>query len=222
MLVISLWMNLNKFYLDMPLRWRTNFINSSQDLHESSLEVIKTYMIQQEYQTNAHWKKTHDANTRKQMGGHKHQKESSQSSSKPNTSTRGNKNGKRKWFSNNNDYPIHGPAHKWGKCHQNQYSDNFNPKRTTNFSHFTNSSQPNQSGQRNRSANSLLRPPQQVYYHNTDNISHRSNDSSDSYSPSNGSPGITFRSTSSNSRWFNYHPNYHTKMNIITSTKTVM
>ena len=48
----------------MPLRWRTNFINSGQSLHESSLEVIKTYMIHQEHQTDAHRRKTRDANSK--------------------------------------------------------------------------------------------------------------------------------------------------------------
>ena len=53
------------FYYAMPLRWRTNFINSGKSLHKSSLEVIKTYMIHQEHQTDAHRRKTRNANTKK-------------------------------------------------------------------------------------------------------------------------------------------------------------
>ena len=54
------------FYYAMPLRWRMNFINSGQSLHESTSEVIKTYMIHQEFQTDAHRRKSRDNNHKKQ------------------------------------------------------------------------------------------------------------------------------------------------------------
>ena len=39
------------FYFAMPMRWRTNFINSGQSLHTSSIEALRTYMVHQENQT---------------------------------------------------------------------------------------------------------------------------------------------------------------------------
>ena len=54
------------FYFAISLRWRTNFINSGQSLHESSFEVIKTYMIHQEHQTDAHGRRSQDINSKKQ------------------------------------------------------------------------------------------------------------------------------------------------------------
>lgn len=85
------------FYFAMPLRWRTNFINSGQSLHESSLEVIKTYMIHQEHQTDAHRRKTRDANSKKQ---------SSSSSSRRNP----NSNPKGKPSQGGNSTPPHSTA----------------------------------------------------------------------------------------------------------------
>ena len=40
----------------MTVRWRTNFINSGQTLQETDLGTIRTYMVQQEIQTNDHQK----------------------------------------------------------------------------------------------------------------------------------------------------------------------
>ena len=41
------------FYFAMPMKWRTNFINSGQSLHSTTLGTLKTYMIYQEQQTDA-------------------------------------------------------------------------------------------------------------------------------------------------------------------------
>ena len=41
------------FYFAMPMKWRTNFINSGQTLHSTTLESLKTYMVYQEHQTDA-------------------------------------------------------------------------------------------------------------------------------------------------------------------------
>ncbi len=41
------------FYFAMPMKWRTNFINSGQSLHTTTLEALKTYMVYQEQQTDA-------------------------------------------------------------------------------------------------------------------------------------------------------------------------
>ncbi len=41
------------FYFAMPMKWQTNFINSGQSLHSTTLEALKTYMVYQEQQTDA-------------------------------------------------------------------------------------------------------------------------------------------------------------------------
>ena len=48
------------FYHSMPVRWRTNFINSGQALAETDLDTLRTCMVQQEIQTDAHRKKTRE------------------------------------------------------------------------------------------------------------------------------------------------------------------
>ena len=53
------------FYHAMPTRWRTNFINSGQSLQTTSVETLRTYMVQQELQTDAHSWKSRDANNGK-------------------------------------------------------------------------------------------------------------------------------------------------------------
>ena len=45
------------FYFAMPNRWRTNFVNSGQSLHTTSLESLKTYVVHQEQQSDAHCRK---------------------------------------------------------------------------------------------------------------------------------------------------------------------
>ena len=42
------------FYLSMPTRWRTNFVNSGQTVHTCTIESLRTYMIHQEQQTDLH------------------------------------------------------------------------------------------------------------------------------------------------------------------------
>ena len=40
-----------------------------------------------------------------------------------------------KKLTNDDDCPIHGPSHKWGQCHQNQYGDKFRPRKSGATSH---------------------------------------------------------------------------------------
>ena len=54
------------FYHSMPTRWRTNFINSGQSLANTSIESLRTYMVQQETQTDAHRRKARDGNKKSQ------------------------------------------------------------------------------------------------------------------------------------------------------------
>ena len=46
------------FCHSIPVRWRTNFVNPGQNIQEVSTEVLRTYMVQQEAQTDAHRKKS--------------------------------------------------------------------------------------------------------------------------------------------------------------------
>ena len=84
------------FYFAMPLRWRTNFINSGQSLHNSSIKTLKTYMVHQEHQTDAHRKKNKETN--KQKGGNNNNNNSRKSNggnrqnSRHNTSNSSNQN----------------------------------------------------------------------------------------------------------------------------------
>ena len=52
------------FYHAMPVRWRTNFINSGLNYALSSIDTLRTYMVQQELQTEAHRKKNREGNKR--------------------------------------------------------------------------------------------------------------------------------------------------------------
>ena len=36
------------FYLAIPVRWRTNFVNSGQSILETSMDNLRIYMVQQE------------------------------------------------------------------------------------------------------------------------------------------------------------------------------
>ena len=115
------------FYFAMPMKWRTNFINSGQSLHSTTLEALKTYMVYQEQQTDALcWKKSKEGN--KKQGQNKNTFRKTTSSNGNRSSAKTSKSKKRKRLSNDNDCPIHGTAHKWGQCHQNQYGDNFRPR----------------------------------------------------------------------------------------------
>ena len=157
------------FYFAMPNRWRTNFINSGQSLHTTMLEALKTYMVHQEQQTDAHRCKNKENNNRNGQGRN-FNKRSRQNYNSPSTNksshTQGQGKKKKKRLDNNDNCPIHGPVHKWGQCHQNQYGENFKPRRQSNHSssnsHFT--SQASRSSAYHR-GNGMVPPPTQVYFH---------------------------------------------------------
>ena len=118
------------FYHTMPVRWRTNFINSGQSLQTTTTDLLQTYMVQQEQQTDAHCKKFRNQNKSTQAKGtgslagqlsYKTKKRSGQNQRQ--------RENKKKRLNNDDDCPIHGNSHKWGQCHQNQYGDNFRPCR---------------------------------------------------------------------------------------------
>ena len=46
--------------------WRTNFINSGQHVHQAKLDELRTYMVSQESQTDAHRKKVRDSDKKNQ------------------------------------------------------------------------------------------------------------------------------------------------------------
>ena len=113
------------FYNSMPIRWRTNFINSGQSLHSSSIESLRTYMVQQENQTDAHRHKARDGNKKIQNKQPFKFNRGKKPSSKFNNNHKGqSKDIKKKKLANEDDCPIHGASHKWGHCHQNQYREN--------------------------------------------------------------------------------------------------
>ncbi len=120
------------FYHAMPVRWRTNFINSGQSLQSTTTDLLQTYMVQQEQQTDAHRKRVceqNKSNQSKGTGSSSHNGRFSSKSNKHSAPNQGAKNNKRKRLNNDDDCPIHGSSHKWGQCHQNQYGDNFRPRR---------------------------------------------------------------------------------------------
>ena len=122
------------FYHSMPVRWRTNFINSGQNLQGTTLDNLRTYMVQQEMQTNAHRQKSREHNKEKQKGKSNHTSSSRsrhfKRSSNQSKDSNSSKEKKRK-LNNEDDCPIHGASHKWGQCHQNQYGNNFKPKQSS-------------------------------------------------------------------------------------------
>ena len=138
------------FYFAMPLHWHINFINNGQSLHNGTTETQKIYMVHQEYQTDAHRRKTKEVNKRNNGEGnkrynHQHSRNYSASSSKDNRTNNShtdNNNKKRKRLTNEDDCPIHGAVHKWDQYHQNQYGYNFGPHRTapSKSSHHTSTS----------------------------------------------------------------------------------
>ena len=149
----------------MPVHWRTNFVNSGQNVHQVSLEALRTYMVQQEAQTDAHHKKTRDINKKSQMKtpfycqnrNNKFSKKYQGSTHESNNDKEERKNRK---ISNDDDCPIHGSSHKWGQCHQNQYGENFCPRRNNN-----NNSNTHSNFSQNRSQRSSFYqqgPPSQV------------------------------------------------------------
>lgn len=128
----------NRFYYAMPLRWRKNYINSGSNLSSSTIESLRTYMVQQEIQTDAHRKQNRESNKKTtsqrsstgNFNSNSRQNRNKRSSGRSNQRQgQGQKDSKRKRLSNDDDCPIHGSSHKWGQCHQNQYGENFKPRR---------------------------------------------------------------------------------------------
>ena len=122
------------FYLSMPTRWRTNFINSGQTLHSSTIESLKIYMIHQEQQTGNHWlKKAKDKNkggnvSRNNNNNAESTQGGNQSRNKRRQQRQAGPNSKKR-IDNDAPCPLHGDSHTWGQCHQNQYGENFRPRR---------------------------------------------------------------------------------------------
>ena len=159
------------------MKWRTNFINSGQSLHSTTLETLKTlktlktYMVYQEQQTDAQRRKK-GKETKKQGEGRNDFRQSNINrtfnqvgwSFQASNASNNNKK-KRKRLTNDNDCPIHETAHKWGQCHQNQYGDNFRPHRQSpnesNSSHLTSSTFRSFARSNYSTRN---RPPSQVYF----------------------------------------------------------
>ena len=183
------------FYHSMPIRWRTNFINSGQSLAETDLDTLRTYMVQQEIQTDAHRKKTRELNKAKQQSGKSSNHGTNpksrffkrQASQKDNN---GNKDKKRK-LDNEDDCPIHGSSHKWGQCHQNQYGNNFKPRRTS-----TNGSSSNHSQARSQRSSFFNGLPNQVRINNntSQNPSSESSDTRSQTSNSNSTRSFRYPS----------------------------
>ncbi len=122
----------------MPVRWRTNFIDSGLNFASSSLETLCTYMVQQELQTDVHRKKNHESNKKGNGNGQKQKSayplltnSAHSGKSKRTAGQQGSKDNKRKKLGNDDDCPIHCGSHKWGQCHQNQYGNSFRPLRQT-------------------------------------------------------------------------------------------
>ena len=102
----------------MPVGWQTNFINSGQSSTSTSIEALRTYMVQQELvQTDAHCEKTREVNIRNQNSSKtkSYPKSTRQSSSKgakrngTSYSTSRDITKRSKKLDNDDDCPIHGP-----------------------------------------------------------------------------------------------------------------
>ena len=119
------------FYHSIPTRWRANFINSGQSLQTTTVEALRTYMVQHESQTDAHRWKSRDSNGNKKPSKipfNRFKKNSSNGARKHTSNNRKqDKEQKNKKLTNDDDCPIHGNSHKWGQCHQNQYGEKFRP-----------------------------------------------------------------------------------------------
>ena len=74
------------FYFAMPMCWRTNFINSGQSLHNSSIKTLKTYTVHQEHQTDAHQKRNKETNKSKMNNKNKRYNGGSRRNSRNNSS----------------------------------------------------------------------------------------------------------------------------------------
>ena len=157
------------FYQAMPTRWQTNFINSGQSVMATSIEAIRTYMVQQEQQTDAHRKKTRETNRKSQgQGSNSGSRKGFKINKRPNSNANNSgssRDKKKRKLSNDDDCPIHGAGHKCGQCYQNQYGDNFRPRRTANAS--SNHSQGTSRYRNNTSHYVAPNPPRDIQvYHN--------------------------------------------------------
>ena len=181
------------FYFAMPMKWQTNFINSGQSLHSTTLESMKTYMVYQEQSTDALRRKKGKETKRQGQGRNANfrcsntNQPTNQSNRNSQSSNSSNSNKKkRKKFSNDDNCPLHGTAHKWGQCHQNQYGDNFRPRcspsNDANSSHLSSTS--TRSTARSQFSNRNC-PPAQVYFHQGQQNSRQSDSNSYLSMPSN-------------------------------------
>ena len=165
------------------MKWRTNFINSGQSLHRTSIETLKTYMVYQEQQTETQRRKRDKKNGRKTSQNH-----NSNRRSRHNSNTHASP---RSGLSTSNltQKKRRGNALKWGQCHQNQYCDNFRPRRQSsgnpNGSHFTSSSSSRNSPRTNTN-NSIVPPSLQVYFNQYQPWSNQSETNSYLTMPSHG------------------------------------
>ena len=104
-------------------------------------------MVQQESQTDAYRKKMRDSSKKTsktpfhKVKGKYNKRYSNRNG---NTHKEGDQKNSKKTqkLSNKDDCPLHGGRHKWGQCHQNQYGENFRPRRASSNSqaHPSNSS----------------------------------------------------------------------------------
>ena len=133
------------FYYFMPTCWRTNFITSEQSLQTTTVETLRTYMVQQESQTDAHCRKSRDSNGNKKpskISFNRFNRNSSKGNKKHTSSNaKQGKDKKNKRLTNDDNYPIHGNSHKWGQCHQNQCGENFHPRWPNSINNNSSSSQ---------------------------------------------------------------------------------
>ena len=160
------------FYQAMQTRWRTNFINSGQSVMTTSIKALRTYMVQQEQQIDAHRKKTRESNHKSQGQGTSNNSRKGFKSNKHNGSgtTGSSREKKKKEISNDgDDCPIHGSSHKWGQCYQNQYGDNFRPRRNANLP--SNQSQGTSRYCTNTSHYASPNPPTDIQVYNNDGYS---------------------------------------------------
>ena len=124
------------FYHAMQNCWQTNFVNLGQNVHQTSLNDLRTYMVKQESQTDAHCKKVRDTNKKNQMKksfnknykSYKYYRRYTSSSNKNNDSKE-NKNSR--VLLSDDDCPIHGASHKWGQSIKTNMATTFAPSAPT-------------------------------------------------------------------------------------------
>ena len=187
----------------MPLCWCTNFINSGQSLQETDRNSLRTYMVQQEIQTDAYRKKSRDQNKSKQQTKNPNANASSNNRFSKRQSSKkegSNNNEKKRKLDNEDDCPIHGASHKWGMCHQNWFGNNFKLKRTS-----ASGSSSNQSQSRSHRSSFFNGLPRQVQVAGNDNPN-PSSESSKTRSQTSNSTNWSFR-------YPNDYPNQHNNNN---------